>query len=54
MLNNFCFCGTYYDADCVVNKVDGKIIGEGWFEENMEENGRGLGWVKVMAGTWRD
>jgi phage terminase large subunit len=42
VLKNFYFCGTHDDADCVVNKVDGKIIGERWFEEDLEESGRGL------------
>ena len=47
MLNSFCFCGTHYDADCVVNEVDGKIIGEQWFEGDLEESGRGL--IGVMS-----
>jgi hypothetical protein len=47
VLSNFYFCGTHYDADCVVNKVYGKIIGEQWFEEGLEERGRGL--IGVMS-----
>lgn len=47
MLNSFYFCGTYYDADSVVNKVDVKLIGERWFEEDLEESGRGV--VGVMS-----
>lgn len=47
MLNNFYFCGTLYDAVCIVNKVDGKIIGERWFEEDLDENGCGL--IGVMS-----
>ena len=47
MLNNLYFCGKLYDADCVVNKVDGKIIGERWFEEDLDESGCGL--IGVMS-----
>jgi hypothetical protein len=32
----------YITTLTVVNKVDGKIIGEGWFEEDLEESGSGL------------
>ena len=47
MLKQFYFCGTHYDADCVVNKVDGKIIGDRWFAEDLEESGGGL--IGVMS-----
>jgi len=47
VLNNFYFCGTLYEAKCAVNKVDGKIIGERCFEEDLDESGCGL--IGVMS-----
>jgi hypothetical protein len=47
VLNNLYFCGTHYDADCVVNNVDGNWWKMVW--RRFQESGRGL----IGAMSWQ-